>query len=120
MKIYHLICGIFLGGVVGYSGSAIAQTVPSELRQQMPYAEAREIILNAGWQAIYIPPLQRGEMSGLEQRMVEEFGYGEVSECQGTGMGLCRFEFAAADGRSLIVLTGSNEAEPSLFRWWVD
>jgi hypothetical protein len=36
------------------------------------------------------------------------------------GLRLYRFEFAAADGRSLIVLTGSNEAEPSLFRWWVE
>jgi hypothetical protein len=99
---------------------ALAQQVPA-LRQEMPYAQARERILDAGWQAVFIPPLQRGyELSGTEARMINELGYGEMESCAGTGLGLCRFEFQGANRQKLIVITADNEAQPILYRWWVE
>ena len=113
----HRIALAVLGAIILQSGAGMAQSVPT-LQQEMPYAQARQILLNEGWQAIDIPALQRGyELSGLESYIANELGYGEMTSCAGTGVGLCRFEFAAADERKLIVVTANNEQESTLYRW---
>ncbi|NJL20546.1 MAG: hypothetical protein HC895_06625 [Leptolyngbyaceae cyanobacterium SM1_3_5] len=116
----HQIALAVLGTVILQSTAGMAQSVPT-LQQEMPYAQARQILLDEGWQAIDIPALQRDyELSGLEDYIANELGYGEMASCAGTGLGLCRFEFAAADGRKLIVVTANNEQEPTLYRWWIE
>ncbi|MBD1824392.1 hypothetical protein H6F51_18130 [Cyanobacteria bacterium FACHB-DQ100] len=98
------IIGTLAGVITALQGTVQAQEVP-RLKQGMHYSEAREILINAGWQAIEIPPLQReaGSRSWIEPAL--DRGYNEVVSCSGTGMGFCRFEFAAADGRKLAVVT---------------
>lgn len=113
------IATILTGAITILSGSVQAQEVPL-LKQKMPYSEAREILINAGWQTIEIPPLQRGSSySGAVKKIVDEFGFNEVVDCAGTGVGPCRFEFATADGRKLVVITVGG-TQLILNRWMIE
>ena len=119
------IAAILAGGITLLSVAVQAQEVPL-LKQKMPYLEARELLINAGWQAIEIPILQRDKRffyGGLKY-IVNDLGYNEVTTCSGTGLGLCHFEFAATDGRKLIVTTASNDPRADkpvvLYRWRIE
>lgn len=112
---------VFIGVITVLQGTVQAQEVP-RLRQKMPYAQARKILLNAGWQAIEIPVLQRDPFRGTVEYIVKGLGYNEVVDCSGTGRGFCRFEFGAADGRKLVVITVNNQRgrQPILSHWLVE
>jgi hypothetical protein len=123
-KITVSITGAITGAIVLFQGLGFTQEVP-KLKQGLPYCEARELLINEGWQAIDIPILQRdGQLSSAVAYIVKDLGYNEVADCSGTGLGLCRFEFVAADGRKLIVVTVDNDPrakEPViLHRWWIE
>lgn len=90
----------------------------SDLRQDMPYSEAREIILDAGWQVDVNRDASRDDDN------VE--GWKELISCPMTGP--CRLEFTDIHRRRLIVLiVGAGgermEDEPSKKRvssWYVE
>jgi hypothetical protein len=86
----------------------------------MPYAQARKILINAGWQAVELSPNR--DRSGSVGYIINTLGFNEVEDCSGTGMGFCRFNFADADGRTLAIVTVNNELgqKPLLHRWWID
>lgn len=74
-----------------------AQEIP-DLEQGMEYSEARQILLNAGWQALYIPwNYRETALSGVAESLVQDHGYGELVDCSGTGLGFCRFEFSTTN-----------------------
>ncbi|MCT7965518.1 hypothetical protein NG799_04115 [Laspinema sp. D1] len=100
--------------------NAVTQEVPTDLRQSMPYSEAREFILDEGWQINYRNSNTTELLSGLLERMVNELEYPEFEACSGTGFGFCRASFVNAYGESLILVTVNNEEEPTLFRWWIE
>jgi hypothetical protein len=108
-------------GTTFLAGNALAQEVPATLEQEMPYAEAREILLDAGWQAISTSPDQE-PVGSTEDRLINELGYQEFVACSGTGMGFCRAEFVAADQRKLVLVTVDNSSEdgPILDRWGLE
>ena len=95
--------------------TALAQPA---LRQGMPYAEARTLLLDAGWQAQAVANPEQDETMAY----LIELGYGEVVACSGTGRGFCAFEFIDADGRKLSVSTVNNQRgeQPTLYRWWLE
>lgn len=106
-----------LSAIVLLPSAAMAQTLPPTLRQGMPYAEAREALLDAGWQAVYQSPNR--ERFGAVAYLVDELGYGEVVDCAGTGMGFCLFAFTDAEGNQLAVTTVNNQPgqQPTLYGW---
>jgi hypothetical protein len=108
-------------GVGFLMAPAIAQEVPTTLQQGMPYAEARQMLIEAGWQAIEISPMQRESQSDTVSYLVE-LGYNEVADCAGTGMGFCRLEFTTAEGQTLAIVTVNNQRgdEPTLYRWMLE
>jgi len=95
---------------------ALSQEVPTTLRQEMPYAEARQILLDAGWQANLLSP-NRTRYTSAEKYLIDELGYREFGACSGTGMGFCLAKFTTADGRKLSVVTVNNQSAPTLYRW---
>ncbi|MCT7957180.1 hypothetical protein [Laspinema palackyanum] len=97
-----------------------AQEIPEALRQDMPYSEARELLLHEGWLTRYRDLSQKDKLTGLLSRMVNELGYPEFQDCSGTGAGFCRALFGDGYGQRLILVTVNNEEEPTLFRWWVE
>jgi hypothetical protein len=82
------------------------------LRKAMSYPQARQLIINAGWQPLVTTTdnPQDGTKSWRDR------GYNEVSSCSGTGMGFCRFEFTGSDNEKLVVVTGGSKS--TLQKWW--
>jgi hypothetical protein len=110
-----------LGAIALFPTAGIAQDVPTDLRQDMTYAEARQILMNAGWQATYRSPMR--ERFGAMDYIIDELGYHEVTTCSGTGLGFCSFEFNDAYGNRLSVTTVKNFprfGEPTLYGWQLE
>jgi hypothetical protein len=119
-KTIMTIAGTLVGAIAMLPAIGLAQEVPTALKQEMPYSQARQILTDAGWQAVLLSP-NREQYAPLDY-LIGELGYSEVVDCSGTGMGFCRFEFATADGRKLAVVTVNNQRgqEPILYRWWIE
>lgn len=98
---------------------AQAQSVPN-LQQGMAYAQARQLILDAGWNLSY--NAQASNTFGLPSKIAyfRGLGYTEVVDCAGTGMGLCRFEFYGDQGQTLAVSVGQGTQTDVVYQWWVE
>lgn len=114
------ITGSLISAIALLPTIGLAQEVPTTLRQEIPYSQARQILIDAGWQAVLLSP-NREQYAPLDY-LIGELGYGEVVDCSGTGMGFCRFEFVDATGRILVVVTVNNQRgqEPTLYRWSIE
>lgn len=118
-KLIEVVLGAGLAAIAAVPIAAIAQEVPTTLRQEMPYAQARQILLDAGWQAVFQSPNR--QRFGAMNYLIDELGYNEVVSCSGTGMGFCAFEFVDAYGNKLSISTVNNQwgQQPLLYRWWI-
>jgi hypothetical protein len=98
---------------------ALAQAIPKPLKQGMPYAQARKMLINAGWR---VKPFSNRDRSGTMNYLITKLGYNEVESCSGTGMGYCRLNFTGAQGQTLAVVTVNNQTghQPKLQRWWIE
>lgn len=88
------------------------------IKQDMPYKEARKILIQQGWQ-----PNLTVDSSELEDRTSKELfelGYKEVKACSGTGMGLCRFEFTNQKGELLVVSARPENGERTVWKWFIE
>lgn len=75
-----------------------------KLKEEMPYSEARELILAQGW---------KGKNQKSEN--ISEFGevkilyfknnWQEIQDCAGTGLAPCRFEFTNEKSETLVIIT---------------
>ena len=84
----------------------------TSLRQGMPYSQAREIILDAGWQG----KNQRWQdipQSGEVNEIYYDNGWREIQDCSGTGMAYCRFEFRNIKNQTLVVVTAGECSQTS-------
>ncbi len=99
--------------------------IPS-LRQGMPYEQARQTLIDAGWQTIF----NRFPLAATESQtrlIVNQKGWVELESCSGAGLGLCTFQFRDAANRILRVVTANNFPEPNsselnntVFRWFLE
>ncbi|AHJ27025.1 hypothetical protein PN465_22855 [Nodularia spumigena CS-584] len=102
------------------SQHCVRQELP-KLKQGMPYSKAREMLLEAGWQAIF----NQDNFRNPERRSFLKYfinkGYDEIADCSGSGLGLCYFQFESAYGEILSVVTSNNfENQENLFRWYIE
>lgn len=74
------------------------------LRQGMNYSEARQVILDAGWQGKN-KRWQDVPQYGQVKDVYYNNGWHEVVDCAGTGTAPCRFEFNDIHGNTLVVIT---------------
>ena len=95
------------------------------LVQGMTYQDARQLIINTGWQAQYNTDPNIAATDSRIAGMISQ-GWSEVEACSGTGLGLCKFSFRDAFGRYLSVTTadnivgeGSQEYNSTVFGWSV-
>ena len=110
---------VLLSAVFSVNLSALAQEVP-KLRQGMTYSEARTLLIEEGWQAVFnMGQFNNPNRSGVIDRFIEK-GYTEVVDCSGTGLGLCLFQFQNATGQTLLVTTANNysDEEESIIVGW--
>jgi len=78
-----------------------------KLKQGMPYSEAREIILNTGWQGKN-SRWQDIPDSGEIGIIYYDNGWQEVQDCSGTGMAYCKFEFINVKNQTLAITTSGE------------
>ena len=99
----------------------VRQELP-KLKQDMPYSKAREMLLEAGWQAIFNQEqLRNSQRSSPVDYFFTKKGYTEIVDCAGTGLGLCLFQFESAYGEILSVVTANNGAnQETVFRWYIE
>ena len=92
------------------------------LREGMLYTEARERLLEQGWE-----PHTEGAEPNLNDAAVSELfdlGYEEVKDCSGTGVGPCRFEFMNEAEELLVVSTAkmgaSSNQDRVVWSWFIE
>lgn len=79
------------------------QTAQQAFLMNVPYEEARKVILSNGWM-----PVQHNKLDddiGIHAVALRNKGYIEVDDCSGTGMGYCAFHFQDENGVFLVVTT---------------
>lgn len=106
-----------------------------ELRQDMSYSKAREIIINAGWQTAGMAYQEVGENSNIQEKSIYwHNGWKELRYCAYSGSVPCRYEFRDVSDNLLVAWTGGeclNEnnkypeegggtCELSLDRWYLE
>ncbi len=113
-----LVQSILLSTIFSLHLSAVAQSLP-KLRQNMTYSEARNLLIQEGWQAVFNTSQVNNPDRGIVIDHLIEKGYTEVVDCSGTGLGLCLFEFRNATGQTLSITTANNipEEESLVFGW---
>ena len=96
----------------------VRQELP-KLTQNMPYSKAREMLLEAGWQAVFNhEQLMNSQRSAPVDYFFTKKEYTEIQDCAGTGLGLCLFRFESAYGEVLYVTTANNGAnQETVFGW---
>lgn len=93
-------------------------TAVLNLRQGMPYLEARSNLFSAGWKPAEIDASESENLESPGVNPSERFSQNlpELHLCQPTGLGLCSGELELEDGRTLAVtVTGIDP--PSLIYW---
>jgi hypothetical protein len=92
---------LFLG--MSFAG-AEAQELP-RLKQNMPYDEARKMMIDAGWQAaqIRVQELEDDTQQYLISSRFHKKGYMEFNNCMPTGLGLCSAIFSNDDGKKFYI-----------------
>ena len=122
MKPIAKICiSMMIGTALVFNAAIVtsAQEVP-KLKQKMSYDDARNILIESGWQAILLSPNRDWRQVGTGTTRFRDLGSDEVVSCSGTGLGFCRFEFASADNRKLVVVTAGGAQHPLLYRWSIE
>ncbi len=125
--ILSIIIPTFEGSVVAQTKKPTIDTKPCvrqelpKLKQGMPYSKAREMLLEAGWQAIFNRAILNDERSAPVDYFFTEKEYTEIQDCAGSGLGLCYFRFESAYGEILYVTTANNGAnQETLFGWRIE
>ena len=125
--ILSIIIPSFEGSVVAQTKKPTINTKPCvrqelpKLKQGMPYSKAREMLLEAGWQAIFNREILNSERSAPVDYFFTKKEYTEIQDCAGSGLGLCYFRFESAYGEILSVVTANNfDNEENLFRWYIE
>lgn len=99
--------------------SVLAQSFP-QLYQGMPYSEARQLLLDEGWQAVF--NLEQVNNSDPSSRVTHflDLGYTEIIDCAGAGLGLCAFEFQDNEGETLSISVAQGEETDVVFGWQIE
>lgn len=110
---------LLLSTIFSLNFSAKAQTLPG-LRQDMTYKQARKLLIQSGWQAVFnLSQVNNPDRSSVIDYLITQKGYTELVDCSGTGLGLCLFEFRNATGQKLFITTSNNapQEESMVFGW---
>ncbi|BCX12268.1 MAG: hypothetical protein KatS3mg067_1206 [Thermosynechococcus sp.] len=95
--------GLLAAGV-GFAPSTLAQRVP-RLHQGMSYAEARQRLLDRGWQPVVNPAMENPATRTPIVAYLLSQGYSELMGCQLVGVQICTFQFRNRKGHLLEIAT---------------
>lgn len=100
------------------SENRTVQSLPINIKQGMPYLEARGILIKDGWQIITMHTTPNGTpscwMSDWDETKSPKIScdYAEVDSCSGTGMGFCKMWFFDGEDKCLKIITSGGEPGP--------
>lgn len=104
---------------IGMTMSAYAGdlSTPVKITQGMSYEEAREILLNDGWQTTVMNHTANSTPVCFNADWSDSGcnGYYEIADCSGTGMGYCSMFFVNADKQYLRVTTEGGSPPGGLY-----
>jgi hypothetical protein len=92
-------------------GYSKAQNVQSSIIMNMPYHDARKIILRSGWEPVLGNTLD--ENIGIPAIIFRNRGYIEVDDCTSAGVLYCTFYFQNKKGQYLRVGTHGEDDGPN-------
>jgi hypothetical protein len=103
-----------------------AKELTVRIKKEMLYLEAREILINAGWQSVIAHSTPNGtpicfkvqEQNDESLANSEACKYKEIDSCSGTGMGFCAMGFF--DGKETylsITTSGGEPPDAEIFSW---
>lgn len=95
--------GLLAAGV-GFAPSGLAQRVP-RLRQGMSYADARQRLIDRGWQPVVNPAMVNPTTTTPIVAYLLSQGYSELMGCQLVGVDICAFQFRNRKGHLLEIAT---------------
>ena len=94
-------------------------TALSQLRRQMAYVQARNILLAGGWRPARFPR-QTAEIRCPARQDVCST-YAETDSCSDSGMLYCKFAFKDPRGKKLFVVTIREQVDRlEVDDWWVE
>ncbi|MFN4067241.1 MAG: hypothetical protein ACK4K5_08515 [Thermosynechococcus sp.] len=93
-----------LAAAVGFAPSALAQGVP-RLRQGMSYTDARQRLIERGWQPVVNPVMANPATTTPIVAYLLSQGYNELMGCQLVGVEVCTFQFRNRKGHLLEIGT---------------
>ncbi|HIK25621.1 MAG: hypothetical protein P3X23_008715 [Thermosynechococcus sp. Uc] len=94
--------GLLAAGV-GLAPDTFAQGIPP-LRQGMSYADARQRLIDRGWQPVVSPPMMNLTTTPIVAYLLSQ-GYSELMGCQLVGVEICTFQFRNRKGHLLEIAT---------------
>jgi len=109
------------------------KTLPINIKQEMPYVEAREKLLGDGWQTVTAHRTPNGtpvcfKVADLDpyedpedyESLIntEACGYEEIDDCSGSGMGFCKMIFFDGDKTYLDLITVGGEPPDATVEGW--
>ncbi len=96
------------------AASAGSTEVLGTVTSGMNYAEARQAMVDAGWQPRSIDAADRtGIIKDSEQALLTS-GYEELEGCSDAARPICRFEFIDGGDRIAAVITAGADSDPSV------
>jgi hypothetical protein len=102
-KINFFLINSLLMMAIGTELPLLALPIPA-FYQGMPYSEAREKMLDLGWQ---VPIVNYSCVDKVFKHICNQ--YPEVDDCSGTGMGFCLFNFTDSNGKVLTITTAGQD-----------
>jgi hypothetical protein len=107
-RFYLAIAGVL--GLAALGAVNLAQAADPyfpNLREGMPFAEARQNLFGSGWQGVRKDPAPGH--SGVVGHVFYDLGFTEVIDCAGTGEAPCIFLYRNGEGRELELHTRGEE-----------
>lgn len=89
---------------VGFAPGVLAQRVP-RLRQGMSYADARQRLIDRGWQPVVNPAMLNPINPTPTVVYLLSQGYSELMGCQLVAVDVCAFQFRNRKGHLLEIAT---------------
>lgn len=102
--------GLIISSEIPADASSKTATKPSDsipIIYGKSYPEARELLIQAGWIPTRTRWQDREKLWALPSA-IWQYGFQEIDDCAGSGLGQCRFSFHNPYGRTLNVVTVGN------------
>ena len=111
-----------------FSDSSLANSLPINIKADMPYPEARSLLVQDGWKPAVMYRKADGSPSCWTDTLGEAWRdsyqescqYPEIDNCSGTGLGFCAMMYFDGKDQCLRVITANGHPpQANIYSWEV-